>query len=100
LAAHPSDARLKCVAEEHLLELAKQHGRPLPALSSAPALERDAASAFAAEQGKPLPAREAEPAHRAASLSAPSASLADLLQQLSRSTHSSRPYSITSPGSR
>jgi hypothetical protein len=31
LAAHPSDARLKGVAEEHLLELASLHGRPLPA---------------------------------------------------------------------
>jgi DNA-binding transcriptional MerR regulator len=84
LAAHPSDARLKCVAEEHLLELAKQHGRPLPALSEALALERDAASACAAEQVKPLPAHTVEPAHRAASLSAPAACLVDLLQQLAQ----------------
>lgn len=82
LAAHPTDARLKCVAEEHLLELAKQHGRPLPALSSAPALDSYAASSLAEEQAKPLPAHEAEPAHRAVLLSAPCASLADLLQQL------------------
>jgi hypothetical protein len=82
LAAHPTDARLKCVAEEHLLELAKQHGRPLPALSSVPALARDAASSFAAEQATPLPAHEAEHAHCAATLAAPAASLADLLQQL------------------
>ena len=84
LAAHPCDARLKCVAEEHLLELAKQHGRPLPTLSEALALERDAASACAAEQVKPLPAHAVEPAHRAASLSAPSACLVDLLQQLAQ----------------
>ena len=84
LAAHPTDARLKCVAEEHLLELAKQHGRPLPALSSVPALDSYVASSLAEEQGKPLPTHEVEPAHRAASLSAPSASLADLLQQLSQ----------------
>ena len=80
LAAHPSDARLKCVAEEHLLELAKQHGRPLPALSAVPALESYAASCLAEQQGKPLPTHEGEPAHRAAS----SAPLADLLQQLAQ----------------
>jgi hypothetical protein len=87
LAAHPSDARLKCVAEEHLLELAKQHGRPLSALSPILVPKSDAASAFAAEHVKPLPAPEGEPAHQAALLSAPSppsASLADLLQQLSQ----------------
>jgi DNA-binding transcriptional MerR regulator len=35
LAAHPTDARLKCVAEEHLLELARRHGRPLPEVTEA-----------------------------------------------------------------
>jgi len=84
LAAHPTDARLKCVAEEHLLELAKQHGRPLPALSSVPALDRYAASSVAEEQVKPLPAHEGEPAHAAVLLSAPAASLADLLLQLAQ----------------
>jgi hypothetical protein len=84
LAAHPTDARLKCVAEEHLLELAKQHGRPLLTLSAVPALDSYVASAFAEEQGKPLPPHEGEPAHRAASLSASSASLADLLQQFAQ----------------
>ncbi len=73
VAAHPTDARLKCVAEEHLLELARLHGRPLPALSAALALERDAASACTAEPVKPLPAAASE-----------SAFLADLLQQLSQ----------------
>jgi hypothetical protein len=84
LAAHPTDARIRCVAEEHLLELAKQHGRPLPALSAVPALQSYAASAVAEEQDKPLPAHEGELAHGAAALSAPSASLADLLQQLAQ----------------
>jgi hypothetical protein len=74
VSAHPTDARLKCVAEDHLLELARQHGRPLPDRSSAPAVE--------AEPAKPLPAHQAEPAQLAASLFAPSAALADLLQQL------------------
>jgi hypothetical protein len=84
LAAHPTDARIRCVAEEHLLELATQHGRPLPTLSSVPALESDTASAFAEEHVKPLPAVASELAHRAAVLSAPAASLADLLQQLAQ----------------
>jgi hypothetical protein len=87
LAAHPTDARLKCVPEEYLLELATQHARPLSALSPVLVPKSDAASAFVAEQVKPLPAPEGEPAHQAAVLpapSAPSASLADLLQQLSQ----------------
>lgn len=84
LAAHPTDARLKCVAEEHLLELAKQHGRPLSALSPILVPKSEVAPAFAAEQVKPLPAHEGEPAQQAALLSAPSISLADLLQQLSQ----------------
>ncbi len=84
VAAHPTDARLRCVAEDHLLELAKQHGRPLPALSSVAALERAATTFLADEQAQLLPAHEEEPAHCAASLSAPAASLADLLQQLAQ----------------
>jgi hypothetical protein len=84
LAAHPTDARLKCVAEEHLLALASLHGRPLLALSAVLTLENSTtASSLAAEQVKPLPAYAGEPAHGAVSQSAPSASLADLLQQLS-----------------
>jgi hypothetical protein len=84
LAAHPTDARLKCVAEEHLLALAKQHGRPLLALSAVSTLESSTtASSLGEEQVKPLPARAGEPGHGAVSLSAPSASLADLLLQLS-----------------
>jgi hypothetical protein len=84
LAPHPTDARLKCVAEDHLLELATQHGRPLPALSPVLVPQRDAASACAAEQVNPVPAPEAEPAQQAAVLPAPCASLAELLQQLSQ----------------
>ena len=68
LAAHPTDARLKCVAEEHLLTLASLHGRPLPDLSSAHALEQDTVSGGAAEFAHGVP----------------SASLADLLHQLSQ----------------
>ncbi len=73
LAAHPTDARIRCVAEADLLEVARRHSRSLPELSFVPALDRDAASSLAEEQAKPLPA------HRA-----PCASLADLLQQLAQ----------------
>ncbi len=83
-APHPTDARIRCVAQADLLEVARRHSRPLPHLSAVGALESYAASGLAAEPGKPLPAHEAEPAHRAASLSAPCASLADLLQQLAQ----------------
>jgi transposase len=80
LAPHLTDARIRCVAEGDLLEVARLHSRPLPHLSSAAGLDRDAASAVAAEQVKPLPAHETAPAQRAA----PCASLADLLQLLSQ----------------
>jgi hypothetical protein len=80
LAPHLTDARIRCVAEGDLLEVARLHSRPLPDLSSVAALDRDAASGVAEEQVKPMPAHEAAPAHRAAALSAPCASLADLLQ--------------------
>ncbi len=70
---HPTDARIRCVAQDHLLEIARRHSRPLPDLSFAGAWDGDTASAFfAQEQAQPLPASKTEPA-----------SLADLLQQLS-----------------
>ncbi len=84
LAAHPTDARLRCVAEQHLLELATQHGRPLPALSPVLVPQRDAASACAAEQVTPVPAVASEPTQQAAVQPAPSASRAELLQPLSQ----------------
>jgi hypothetical protein len=80
LAAHPTDARIRCVADASLLEVASRHSRPLPELSSGAALERDAASAVAEEPVKPLPVHEAT----AAWLPAPSAALTDLLQQLAQ----------------
>jgi hypothetical protein len=84
LAPHLTDARIRCVAQADLLEVARLHSRPLPDLSSVAALDRDAPSGVAEEQVKPLPAHEAAPTHRAAALSAPCASLADLLQLLSQ----------------
>jgi hypothetical protein len=83
LAAHPTDARIRCVAQADLLEVARLHSRPLPHLPAVPALESYTASALAAEQAKPLPAHVAARAHRAALLSPPCTSLADLLGQLS-----------------
>ena len=69
LAPHPTDARMRGVAEADLLEVARLHSRPLPHLSAVPALQSDAAFGGAEEQ--------AAPAHRAASL-------ADLLGQLAQ----------------
>ena len=51
LAAHPSDARLKCVAEEHLLELARRHGRPLPEVAEVLGSLEDPARSLPAEAG-------------------------------------------------
>jgi DNA-binding transcriptional MerR regulator len=73
LTVHPTDARIRCVLPEHLLEVARWHGRPLPDLASVPALEREAASSLAQAHVKPLPAHEAAPA-----------SLSDVLQQLAQ----------------
>jgi hypothetical protein len=84
LAPHPTDARSRCVAQEHLLEVAKRHSRPLPELSSAPWLEGQAMSGLGEEQAQLLPTVVSEPAHHAALLAAPAAPLADLLQQLSQ----------------
>ncbi len=66
--AHPTDARIRCVAQEALLEMASRHSRPLPDLAAGATLEQNTVSGVAAES-----------AH-----GAPSASLADLLQQLSQ----------------
>jgi hypothetical protein len=62
LTVHPTDARIRCMLQEHLVEVARWHGRPLPDLASVPALERDAASSVAQAHVKPLPAHEAAPA--------------------------------------
>ena len=83
MAAHPTDARIKCVGEEHLLEVARRHGRPLPDLAEAPLQDRRSAPASPEEQAKPRSAPEAELDHSAASIAAPSASLVDLIQRLS-----------------
>lgn len=74
LAAHPTDARLKCVAEEHLLELARRHGRPLPdGIEALDAPEDPACS---------LPATEADPVSPAAVRPTSSRSEAGLIGHL------------------
>ncbi len=83
LVPHPTDARIRCVAQADLLEMASLHRRPLPDLSSVPVLEKDTASSFAVDCATPLLAHQAEHASCAVALAAPAASLADLLQQLS-----------------
>jgi hypothetical protein len=80
LAVHPTDARIKCVAEEDLHQVAKLHGRPFPS-----AVPLDAASApLVAAQGRVprLSENEVEPTSTACSLLTPSGSEADLIQKL------------------
>jgi hypothetical protein len=79
LAPHPSDARIKCVGEEHLREVARRHSRPLPDLPSALLLNACAAPGSRAQPAQLSPTNEADPDHPIAS----SASEADLLQRLS-----------------
>ncbi len=71
LVPHPTDARIRCVTQAALVEMARRHSRPLPDLSAGPSLEKDTAPGGA------------EPAPRAA-LAAPAASLVDMLQQLTQ----------------
>ena len=81
LAVHPTDARIKCVAEEDLHQVAKLHGRPFPS-----AVPFDAASApLVAAQGRVprLSENEVEPASTACSFLTTQGSEADLLQRLS-----------------
>jgi DNA-binding transcriptional MerR regulator len=74
LAAHPTDARLKCVAEEHLLELAKRHGRRLPEVAEALSSPEESA--------RSLPTNEANLAPTAAMWPTPSLSEAALIEHL------------------
>jgi hypothetical protein len=83
LAPHPTDARLKCLTEEHLLQLARLHSRPLPELTCAPQLSGCSAPGSPEEQAALLFAHEAEPASPAVSQSAPCAAEVDLVQRLS-----------------
>jgi hypothetical protein len=83
LAPHPSDARINCVREEHLQEVARRHSRPLPELPSACLLNACSAPASRAEPALLSSTNEADPTHSAASISTSSASEVDLIQRLS-----------------
>jgi hypothetical protein len=71
LAAHPTDARIRCVAQADLLEVARRHSRPLPELSSAPAPDAAVASPLGGAPAQPRLVNEAG-----------SAALAELRAQL------------------
>ena len=80
LAIHPTDARIKCVSEEHLQQVASLHGRSL----QSPVL-LDAASPPLVPsqlQALPAPANEREPASPACLLPTPHVSDAELTQKL------------------
>jgi DNA-binding transcriptional MerR regulator len=80
LAIHPTDARIKCVSEEHLQQVASLHGRSL----QSPVL-LDAASpplVLSQLQTLPVPANEGEPASPACLLPTPHVSDAELTQKL------------------
>jgi hypothetical protein len=83
LAPHPTDARIKCVAEEHLQEVARRHSRPLPELPSASLLNACSAPGSRAEPAQLSSTNAADPPHAAASISASSALEMDLIQRLS-----------------
>jgi hypothetical protein len=68
LVAHPTDARIRCVAQAALLEVASLHGRPLPDLPVGAVLEQDT-----------MAARAAASAHNA-----PAPTLVDVLHQLAQ----------------
>lgn len=72
LAAHPTDARLKCLTIEQVQQLATLHGRPLPPLSSslAPLPEQDP------------PEREATPKQERTSFSASASEEIELRRSL------------------
>ncbi len=77
LVIHPTDARIKCVSEEHLQQVASLHGRSLlsPVLG-------DAALVPSQLQTLPVPANEREPASPACLLPTPHVSDAELTQKL------------------
>jgi hypothetical protein len=82
-AAHPTDARIKCLTEEHLQEVARLHGRPLQSLASAALLDAPSSPSLPQRQPKPSPADEREPPQTASFLPALCVSEADLIQKLS-----------------
>jgi hypothetical protein len=82
LVAHPTDARIKCVTEEHLQRVARLRSRPLPSAASFPPLEAASLPLIASQaMVRPSP-NEVESASTACSLPAPYTPETDLLQKL------------------
>ncbi len=83
LAIHPTDARMKCVTEAHLQQVARLHGRPLLSAASSPPLDTASASLVTPQAiTQPSQINEVEPASTASSLPAPYAPEGDLIQKL------------------
>jgi hypothetical protein len=81
LAAHPTDARITCVTQEHLQQVASLHGRPLQA--SRP-LDAVSPPLVPSQVRVPqVPENEVEPASTACSSLTSSGAFADLIQKLS-----------------
>jgi hypothetical protein len=80
LATHPTDARIKWVAEEHLQQIARLHGRPLPSAASFPPLDAASAPLVASQLAVRPPQNEVEPASTACSLPAPYTPETDLIK--------------------
>lgn len=84
-AAHPTDARLKCLTEEQVQQLATLHGRPLPSPATACPTRMSAAPPSDLAQGQADPRQKSEtlPVQAANPLSTPLAEEADLVKKLS-----------------
>jgi DNA-binding transcriptional MerR regulator len=75
LVAHPTDARIKCVTEDHLQQVARLHGRPLDAIAAPLVPSQDIV--------RPLQTNKVQPTEVGCLLPFPSAPEADLIQKLS-----------------
>ena len=82
LAPHPTDARIRCVAQADLLAVAKRHSRPLPPLSAGAILEQDTMAGEAAAPAHDAPAALADALHQLAQLQAHVATLQQHLSTL------------------
>jgi hypothetical protein len=80
LAAHPTDARITCVTEEHLQQVASLHGRPLQASRLLEAVSPPLVPSRV--QALSVPENEREPASTACSLPSSHLHEADQVQRL------------------
>ena len=84
-AAHPTDARIKCLTLENVQQLATLHGRPLPSPASAPPALPEEAPALGSSEERASPKQESEAAHIQATRLLPTSfpQEVDLIQKLS-----------------